>query len=122
MTNDALAKMSEQYQNFLAPVIKANKLSATNLEALVYQPAEEGFPTTRSHPTFGAFVLLGTILLLLLKGVVKGHRIVRVVLLCNAMENLSHSFFEVTVRIIPAPKPHLVSDKLFHFGCEHRPK
>ena len=34
MTNDALAKMSEQYQNFLAPVIKANKLSATNLEAL----------------------------------------------------------------------------------------
>ena len=30
-----LAKMSEQYQNFLAPVIKANKLSATNLEALV---------------------------------------------------------------------------------------
>ena len=35
MTNDALAKMSEQYQNFLAPVIKANKLSATNLEALV---------------------------------------------------------------------------------------
>lgn len=35
MPNDALAKMSEQYQNFLGPVIKANKLSAVNLEALV---------------------------------------------------------------------------------------
>lgn len=35
MSNDTLSKMSEQYQNFLAPVIKANKLSATNLEALV---------------------------------------------------------------------------------------
>jgi phasin family protein len=30
-----LAKMSEQYQSFLNPVIKANKLSAANLEALV---------------------------------------------------------------------------------------
>ena len=35
MSNDMLAKMSEQYQNFLSPVIKANKLSAANLEALV---------------------------------------------------------------------------------------
>ncbi|MFZ1643659.1 MAG: phasin family protein [Candidatus Contendobacter sp.] len=35
MTPDAMAKMSEQYQNFLAPVIKANKLSAANLETLV---------------------------------------------------------------------------------------
>lgn len=35
MSNDTLSKMSEQYQSFLAPVIKANKLSATNLEALV---------------------------------------------------------------------------------------
>jgi phasin family protein len=35
MTNDAMAKMSEQYQNFLAPVIKANKLAAANLETLV---------------------------------------------------------------------------------------
>ena len=35
MTNDAMAKMSEQYQNFLAPVIKANKLSAANLETLI---------------------------------------------------------------------------------------
>jgi len=35
MTNDAMAKMSEQYQSFLAPVIKANKLSAANLETLV---------------------------------------------------------------------------------------
>jgi phasin family protein len=35
MSNDAMAKMSEQYQNLLAPVIKANKLSAANLEALV---------------------------------------------------------------------------------------
>jgi phasin family protein len=35
MTNDAMAKMSEQYQHFLAPVIKANKLSAANLETLV---------------------------------------------------------------------------------------
>lgn len=34
MSNDAMAKMSEQYQNFLAPVIKANKLSAANLETL----------------------------------------------------------------------------------------
>ena len=35
MSNDALAKMAEQYQSFLGPVIKANKLSAVNLEALV---------------------------------------------------------------------------------------
>ncbi|MBK8181821.1 MAG: phasin family protein [Candidatus Competibacteraceae bacterium] len=35
MANEALTKMSEQYQNFLNPVIKANKLSAANLEALV---------------------------------------------------------------------------------------
>lgn len=35
MTQDAMAKMSEQYQQFLAPVIKANKLSAANLETLV---------------------------------------------------------------------------------------
>lgn len=28
-------KVSEQYQSFLAPVIKANKLSAANLETLV---------------------------------------------------------------------------------------
>ena len=35
MANDTLSKMSEQYQNFLNPVIKANKLSAANLEALV---------------------------------------------------------------------------------------
>ena len=35
MTNDAMAKMSEQYQKFLAPVVKANKLAAANLETLV---------------------------------------------------------------------------------------
>jgi phasin family protein len=35
MPNDAMAKMSEQYQSFLAPVIKANKLTAANLETLV---------------------------------------------------------------------------------------
>ena len=35
MPNDAMTKMSEQYQSFLAPVIKANKLSAANLESLV---------------------------------------------------------------------------------------
>ncbi|MCP5159125.1 MAG: phasin family protein [Gammaproteobacteria bacterium] len=35
MSNDVLAKMSEQYQSALSPVIKANKLSAANLEALV---------------------------------------------------------------------------------------
>ena len=35
MTQDAMTKMSEQYQNFLAPVIKANKLAAANLETLV---------------------------------------------------------------------------------------
>lgn len=35
MANEALTKVSEQYQNFLNPVIKANKLSAANLEALV---------------------------------------------------------------------------------------
>lgn len=34
MLNDTMTKMSEQYQNFLAPVIKANKLSAANLETL----------------------------------------------------------------------------------------
>jgi phasin family protein len=38
MPDDVLAnftKMSSQYQNFLAPMIKANKLSAANLEMLV---------------------------------------------------------------------------------------
>ena len=35
MSNEMLTKMSEQYQTFLNPVIKANKLSAANLEALV---------------------------------------------------------------------------------------
>jgi phasin family protein len=35
MPNDAMTKMTEQYQNFLAPVVKANKLSAANLESLV---------------------------------------------------------------------------------------
>ncbi len=35
MTHDAMTPMSEQYQNLLAPVIKANKLSAANLETLV---------------------------------------------------------------------------------------
>lgn len=35
MANDVMSKMSEQYQNFLAPVVKANKLSAANLETLV---------------------------------------------------------------------------------------
>lgn len=31
----ALDELSKQYQSFLSPVIKANKLSAANLEALV---------------------------------------------------------------------------------------
>ncbi|MCU0808521.1 MAG: phasin family protein [Candidatus Contendobacter sp.] len=35
MTQDAMTNMSEQYQKFLAPVIKANKLAAANLETLV---------------------------------------------------------------------------------------
>lgn len=38
MNDDVLAnftKMSAQYQNFLGPMIKANKLSAANLEMLV---------------------------------------------------------------------------------------
>ena len=35
MSNEMLTKMSEQYQTLLNPVIKANKLSAANLEALV---------------------------------------------------------------------------------------
>ena len=35
MTKDVETKISEQYQTFLAPVIKANKLSAANLETLV---------------------------------------------------------------------------------------
>ncbi|MFO7641663.1 MAG: phasin family protein [Candidatus Competibacteraceae bacterium] len=38
MPDDTLAnftKMSSQYQNFLAPMIKANQLSAANLEMLV---------------------------------------------------------------------------------------
>lgn len=35
MANEALNKLSEQYQSFMTPVIKANKLSAANLEALV---------------------------------------------------------------------------------------
>jgi phasin family protein len=35
MANDVTTKMSEQYQSLLAPVIKANKLSAANLETLV---------------------------------------------------------------------------------------
>ena len=35
MTQDTLNQMSAQYQAFLAPVIKANKLSDANLEALV---------------------------------------------------------------------------------------
>jgi len=35
MTYDAMPQLSEQYQQFLAPVIKANKLSAANLETLV---------------------------------------------------------------------------------------
>lgn len=35
MSNEALTQMAEQYQSFLNPVIKANKLSAVNLEALV---------------------------------------------------------------------------------------
>ena len=35
MSNDMLNQMATQYQNFLGPVIKANKLSAANLEALV---------------------------------------------------------------------------------------
>lgn len=33
--SDVSSKISEQYQNLLTPVIKANKLSAANLEALV---------------------------------------------------------------------------------------
>jgi phasin family protein len=35
MANEALTNISDQYQNLLNPVIKANKLSAANLEALV---------------------------------------------------------------------------------------
>lgn len=35
MTHDATTQLSEQYQNLLAPIIKANKLSAANLETLV---------------------------------------------------------------------------------------
>lgn len=35
MANDALTKMSEQYQNFLAPVVRINQLSAANLETIV---------------------------------------------------------------------------------------
>lgn len=35
MTDDVLAKMSSQYQNLMGPALKANKLSAANLEALV---------------------------------------------------------------------------------------
>jgi len=35
MTNDAMTNMSDQYQKFLAPVLKANKLAAANLETLV---------------------------------------------------------------------------------------
>ncbi len=35
MTNDVLATMSSQYQNLMGPALKANKLSAANLEALV---------------------------------------------------------------------------------------
>lgn len=35
MANEVMNKMSENYQNFLAPVVKANKLSAANLETLV---------------------------------------------------------------------------------------
>ncbi len=35
MTNEVLAKMSSQYQTLMGPVLKANKLSAANLEALV---------------------------------------------------------------------------------------
>ena len=35
MSNDVMNKVSEQYQTLLAPVVKANKLSAANLETLV---------------------------------------------------------------------------------------
>lgn len=35
MTHDAMTQLSEQYRDLLAPVIKANKLSAANLETLV---------------------------------------------------------------------------------------
>ncbi len=35
MTHDAKTQTAEQYQNLLAPIIKANKLSAANLETLV---------------------------------------------------------------------------------------
>lgn len=35
MANDVLANMSSQYQNLMTPVLRANKLSAANLEALV---------------------------------------------------------------------------------------
>lgn len=35
MPNDVLSSLSSQYQNMMNPVIKANKLSAANLEALV---------------------------------------------------------------------------------------
>lgn len=36
MTHDVVTKISEQYQNLLAPVIKANQRSAANLETLVH--------------------------------------------------------------------------------------
>lgn len=35
MANEVLANMSSQYQNLMTPVLRANKLSAANLEALV---------------------------------------------------------------------------------------
>ena len=35
MTHDAMIQIPEQYRDLLAPVIKANKLSAANLETLV---------------------------------------------------------------------------------------
>lgn len=35
MTQDAMAHLSGQYQNVLAPIIKVNKLAAANLETLV---------------------------------------------------------------------------------------
>lgn len=36
MTHDVVTKISEQYQNLLAPVIKANQRFAANLETLVH--------------------------------------------------------------------------------------
>lgn len=36
MTHDVVTKIFEQYQNLLAPVIKANQRSAANLETLVH--------------------------------------------------------------------------------------